>query len=68
MTIADALKDPEMVADILCDLVQETMWRAEAISDAPYHIPFSCQCCPAEKWCGFKQVGFKKWIQKEVEE
>lgn len=67
MTREQALKDPEMAAAILCDLVQETMWTAEQESDGSSLVPFACKVCPAAKFCKVGRNGFYVWLQKEDE-
>lgn len=67
MTREKAFQDPELMAELLCDLVQETIWNAEKASDAPYHIPFACKICPAAKWCKVGHSGFHGWLQEEAE-
>ena len=66
MTREQALKDPEMAAAILCDLVQETMLNAEDASDNSSAVPFACEVCPASRSCRIKHNGFRDWLAKEA--
>lgn len=67
MTREQALKDKNLAAEILCDLVQETMLNAEDASENSSAVPFACKICPAARYCKVGRNGFHVWLQKEDE-
>ena len=62
MTRLEALQDQERAAEILCDIVYETVWRAEVATKKGLYL---CTSCPAQEWCREGHNGFIDWLKEE---